>query len=224
VFSAAPAPPLYNDSGIAVSEPAQTNSAIVGLDGGAASAGQILVAVIGLAEADVNSPPAGWSLIGTDSFVFDGDTNIMRVYWRLAGGAEPATYTWGLDAVGTWLVSIASYNDADPVQPHIAPAFEIYNAANVNQGPSDSISPTDSTSMLILAHLLRRSVATGATFTVDPAGMTKREDESENNPGGFMRLGYWDAQLFAAGPTGALTATTSSNLRWLTMIMALTSA
>lgn len=182
----------------------------------------MLVAVIGLAEADVNSVPAGWTLEGTDSFVFDGDTNIMRVYTKLAGGAEPATYTWGLDAVGSWLLSIAAYDGADPVQPEVAPSFTICNGANVSSCLSNSIVTTNLNSKIILAHLLRRSVTAGATFITDPATMTKREDDSENNAGGFLRLGYWDGDLVIPGATGARTATTSSNLRWLTMIMALT--
>lgn len=224
MFALRGVPPAYADSGIAVSEPAQTNSAIVGLDGGAATSGQILIGVIGLADADVNSVPSGWTLIGTDSFVFDGDTNIMRVYWKLAGGAEPVTYTWGLNAVGTWLASIASYDGANATQPNTAPSFTIYNSSNVTTGPSANITPTNPNTTLALAHLLRRSVTTGSDFISDPSGMTLRTNDSENNSGGFMRLGYWDKPSPAPVASGALSASVASGLRWLTMIMAIEGA
>lgn len=68
--------------------------------------GDTLIAVVAHFDATprTNTPPSGWTLIGR---VHDNDASandtISDIYWRTAGGSEPANYQWSLSGTGLYI-------------------------------------------------------------------------------------------------------------------------
>ena len=81
------------------------------------AANDILIASIGVTpSAAVLTPPAGWTLIRRTNNA--GPTsNALAVYWKLATGAEPASYAWTV-AGGSYTVGgIQAFYGVDTAAP-----------------------------------------------------------------------------------------------------------
>jgi hypothetical protein len=78
----------------ASSEGTVSNTVILNVPTGSTT-GDVLLAFFDLDAAGVTGVPAGWTL--TDSQVYVG-TRSNYLYRRVAGGAEPASYTWNLSS------------------------------------------------------------------------------------------------------------------------------
>lgn len=59
--------------------------------------GDLLIALVQIQNVanTVNSVPSGWSLIDTQNTGPDSYDNHTALYYKVAGGSEPADYTWG---------------------------------------------------------------------------------------------------------------------------------
>ena len=77
----------------------------------------LMLATVKHADAP-NSVPSGWTEIGHGEDPASS-SNEWMTYWKLAGGGEPADYTWGFAAASRLGITIATFRDgfdtADPI-------------------------------------------------------------------------------------------------------------
>lgn len=79
------------------------------------------------------TPPSGWTLLSTQNFDNSGITLYNHVYWKLAGGSEPGTYTWSQASGAPWVLLI-TYRGCDQITP-----IETFNTASVDTAVSPDI-------------------------------------------------------------------------------------
>lgn len=79
------------------------------------------------------TPPAGWSLLSTQNFDNSGITLYNHIYWKVAGGSEPSTYTWSQASGAPWVL-LVTYRGCDTTTP-----VETFNTASVNTTVSADI-------------------------------------------------------------------------------------
>lgn len=75
--------------------------------------GDVMLAFFDLESAGVLTVPAGW---GTVLATVDFGSHTQFYYRKLAGGSEPASYTWTLDAADDWAGVFVSVRDSDTAQ------------------------------------------------------------------------------------------------------------
>ena len=73
----------------------------------------MLVAAIGANEDTVISAPAGWTTVHQDA---SGAVR-QAVFVKVAGPAEPASYTWTLSSTRRVAGGITAFSGVDPAQP-----------------------------------------------------------------------------------------------------------
>ena len=175
-------------STVAVTKPAGTAS------------GDVLVACLALNGGSVSSTgvPAGWTRIAavtaiTNPHVFG--------YYKVAGDAEPASYSWTLTGAVANGAGIARYSGVDTTAPLDAAATTV-TAPAATSASLPGVTTVTANAMLASCMALNSS---STTITVTPpAGMTKAWDI------GGKRHALADGVQAAAGPSGAKTWTFSS--------------
>lgn len=183
-------------SGLTINKPAGT------------AAGDVMIASIATRPSTISiTPPAGWTLIRQ---VVQGSLNssVMSTYYRVAGAAEPASYTWTFSG-GTHTGAaggIASFSGVDNAAPIDAEAGNP-TPNNVNH-TAPSVTTTQADGMLVTAHEL-----TSAQTWTPPGGMTEAVDvasRAPNNANGIsMEMNYEPRPT--AGATGTRTASAGGN-------------
>jgi uncharacterized protein DUF6701 len=160
------------------------------------------------------TPPGGWTPVNTvTDQITGGGTggfgNRLFVYWRVATGAEPASYTW---TFGGQLVhagaagGIISFSGVDTASPIVVEAGQTTASSTSHTAPSVNTGAVTNT-VLVSSHAANSS----ATWA-PPAGMTERVDAASqavpNDLGDGIEINH---QLFAgSGATGARTASWTS--------------
>jgi hypothetical protein len=171
----------------------------------------VLVACVALNGGGVaaNGAPAGWSTIATVT----GSTN-PRVYgyYRVAGSAEPATYTWTLTSSVKNAGGIARYSGVDPAQP-LDGAPTMAAAASGTSATLPGVTTSAPNAMLVGCVGIN-STSTGALIS-SPAGMTQAWDI------GGKRHELADGIVGPAGATGPRTWTMSQSRAWAGWLVAL---
>lgn len=92
-----------------------TNTVTVAKPSGVAS-GDLMVAFVEAngAGASILTPPSGWTQKGAET----GNSNILSECWyKVAGGSEPSTYSWGLSASLRCRGTIVAYSGQDTTSP-----------------------------------------------------------------------------------------------------------
>ena len=166
----------------------------------AATAGDVLVAVVYWDEADSISPPAGWTHVRTDHEPTDNWR--QSVFWKLAGSSEPINYTFTAtgsspdEAVGI----IGAYRGVHPTAPIDAHGGQAQVAPYDDPIRAPSITTTVAGTML-----LGFFGSTSVGNITPPPGMTERRDvQYPSGDGAAIELA--DEGLASSGPTGARTA------------------
>lgn len=172
-------------------------------------ADDVMIASIGVAwsgtTAPVATPPAGWTLVRQ----IDNNTatrNSLFVYRRVAGGSEPASYTWNFTNFIFAVGGIQSFSGVDTTAP-----VDVENGvatASALTHATPSVATTVTNAMLVTSH----TYASSGTWT-PPAGMAEGFDVSAwtaPNALGQSTEGSYVLQA-AAGATGAKTATASAS-------------
>ncbi|MBI2296625.1 MAG: hypothetical protein HYU76_11490 [Betaproteobacteria bacterium] len=170
-------------------------------------ADDVMIAAIAVRPSSVTiTTPAGWTLVGrTDQG--SGNTNSQAVYQRVAGAAEPASYTWTLGGAPTGAAGgIMSFSGVATVSPIATAAGAATASALTHTAPS--ISPIFKNTMLITSH----SFSSAANWT-PPSGMTEAVDVASiavPAAGGIsLEMNYEPRP--ADGSTGTRTATASND-------------
>lgn len=97
------------------------------------SPGDVILALVFSNNQSTVTPPAGWTLLSTQSWVTSGVTLYNHVYWKLAGSSEPATYTFSMGSGAPWVI-LDTYRGVDQTTP-----IQTFNTASVNSATSPDI-------------------------------------------------------------------------------------
>jgi len=114
--------------------------------------------------------PAGWNLVRTDS-VFQGS---IGLFWRLADGTEPATYTWTFSTIARAVVSMHAYTGVSPTAPVGHLQVVKPTSGTTLPLPAKTVA-VDNSWLTTMAGAFAGQDA-GVTFTIDEATDAERSD------------------------------------------------
>ena len=161
--------------------------------------GDVLVAAIAFngSSATTINAPAGWNLILSNS---NGATHTLATYYHVAGGSEPASYTFTLGTAGLRITGgMARYTGVDTSNP--------INGSIGTTGTASS--PVTGTLTTTVANTMLIAVGANSnthTYT-GGSGMALRYTGTQTNGPG---VGSQDLVQAAAGPSGTKTVTSAS--------------
>jgi hypothetical protein len=161
--------------------------------------GDVLVASLALNGATIASAPTGWVQIAA---ITNLSNPKLYSYYRVAGSAEPASYTWALSSSAAGSGGLSRYSGVSNTNPLADPANIASSTAPVASLTVPAVTTTSPGAMLVGSAAINSS---GTTVLIEsPAGMTERWDL------GGKRQGYADALLPNAGSSGDKTWTFSA--------------
>ena len=164
-------------------------------------AGDALVAAIGARGNPTITAPAGWSLVRLD---ISGSTVRQAIFVHVAGGSEPASYTFGLSSAQSAAGGIVAYSGVDATAPIDAHGGQANLSSNTMTAPS--ITTTGSGRMLLAFY-----ATANATAQTAPSGMTERYDDAVTSSRYKVTAAGDDQLLAAAGATGSRDATSDKS-------------
>ncbi len=165
--------------------------------------GDVMFALLDSSNAgSVASMPAGWALVG---FIFAGGSGSHYLYYKVATGSEPSTYTWTYSGSNTQKGgSIASYRGINPNFPFYSCSSTVYNTNDTNLQAA-TINTFEAGSVL----LFFGSVSANVTFTAPTVPDSNWvQDFTVSNSGTCSRVIYRDTAP-SIGATGNIVATLS---------------
>jgi RHS repeat-associated protein len=158
------APGTYRSSSTAASAPI---TSIVVTKPAGVTTNDVLLAAINVDQTPTITPPAGWTLVRSD---VNGTIQTLAIYWRAAGGSEPASYTFTFGAaVNAATAGIVAYSGVDTTTPIDVSGGQANTASTSVTAPS--VTTTVANAMVVGFFGLDND----ATFT-PPSGMTERWD------------------------------------------------
>ena len=164
----------------------------------------------GTSGATTIDPPSGWTLIRRD----DASTISQALYYHVANGSEPSSYTWTLGSAQLASGGISDYIGVDTS----APIDDNSGAADTTGSDAAPAAPAVTTTVANDMLVGFFSIDSVATFT-PPAGMAEEWDTNSagNSPSSES------AQLLQAsiGSSGTETATADAPGNWLAQLIAL---
>ena len=169
-----------------------------------AGSGHVLVAALVTFNGLTPSPPSGWTALAVASA---GSYSRMWVYYRVAGGSEPANYTWsfsgGSDQIAATMTAWANVDTTTPIDVS-GFSSDTTNDTSAVIGGVTTVTP----GAILLAFAGFNNDTAGGTFSGTPAaGMTEFADIATANwtwlHGAYQTIG-------TAGATGTRTVTTST--------------
>lgn len=143
----------------------------------------------------VITPPAGWTLLRSDQSAFAIKSWVL---WKVATGAEPASYSFGFDVPAYLAGSIVAFSGADPANP-----IDAQSGQKNGNSASLAAPPVTTTAASGVAVWFGTQVWTGsacpASPLVPPSGFTEPFDTClvSSSKGLLFNAAY--AQLGAAG-------------------------
>lgn len=148
--------------------------------------------------------PAGWASVNT---IDNGTTIRMAIYYKVATGAEPASYVWSFSSAQKASGGIQVFSNVDTAAPIDVEAGQSATTEAGGSLSTPSITTTIANTRLVASF----AVATGTTFT-PPGGMTERYDTASTGGGARTRTASEGAETtqVAAGSTGTKTATSGA--------------
>ncbi len=161
-------------------------------------AGDVLIAVFDVKVHPTVTAPSGWTLTSANS---NGSELTQRIYTKVAGTAEPASYQWSYDETRAASGGILAYRGVSTTAP-------IAIVGTVGRATSTAITaPSVTTSFDGAVVLGAFGINNGSSIT-QPAGMTER---GEIASGSKIKTEVAEVVQASAGATGAKTATAASS-------------
>lgn len=177
-------------------------------------AGDILIAALSFEKGSLVAitPPSGWALI-PGSRINGGTDNGAAMYEKVAGGSEPANYTFTLTENPKRAGGIARYSGGD--------AEDVVDVVATSSGASSQshVAPSVTTSGDERRVLVYHACKKPGTYT--PAGGTTERWDAPNTAEGQPSNMLADYEKATAGATGTKTATCSEAEVWQTITVAL---
>lgn len=172
----------------------------------------VLLAFLSLDDNLFITPPAGWVL----NRIAQNATSFMWIWWKRAGGSEPADYTFTTTAGGNTdlLGVIAAYSAAatsgSPIDVGIVESFDDTSETTHDVGP---MTTTGDNRLIVAAYT---GVHATSTWTA-PGGYSERADVQ----GSGRTITVDDIDQASAGSTGTVTATSSAAITTCALLIAL---
>jgi hypothetical protein len=182
------------------------SSVAIPVPAGVAS-GDLMLAMIAQRGGDspkTRTAPAGWTPVVAPA---DGDSLGFDIYRRIAGSAEPATYTWalrGTDRTAATMVVLRGVDGTTPIDAVASQAVQPADASAIVTAPSVT---TKVANTLLVAFW---SAADGRAGFTPPGGMTEQFDNGNTSAGpNGLAISIATESRAATGATGARSATAS---------------
>ena len=161
----------------------------------------------------ISGSPGGWTTDVSVTTVFDAIDHWAYLYHKVAGGSEPANYTWNLNGgAGEKAGVILTYRPAHGTQLEVT-GNEVITTSSASH-PQSTMSTTFANARLVYAWMLNRVGA--ATLNLggwtNPAGMTERyKDNYTTLARPDVGLAIYDEARPTAGSVGTRTLTTADS-------------
>jgi hypothetical protein len=161
------------------------------------ASGDLLLAFVGAIGTSVTfTAPSGWTLLAAET----SNTNInFSVYYKVAGGSEPANYTWTPSIGAKGGVLLEAHIDVDNTTPIDAHNNGL-NSSNVTTAPA-TLSVVTTGSELITAAFGRHAFAAAHTTTTSDGSDVEMADHGSSSGSGFdyVLAGYDSARSTTSG-------------------------
>ncbi len=147
------------------------------------AAGDILVALVGVANNNTVTPPAGWTLLST----VDPGVNLRTVgYWKLAGSSEAASYAWTFGASARNIGIILAYSGGRQTTPVSDFTTRVRTSTPSILTDTTNLTETDECIAVSMAIGVKAAAGSATTWTAvaQKTGGTEREDLGQNNGAG----------------------------------------
>lgn len=180
---------------------ANTTSQALNVPAGVA-AGNILIAQIAVrgGSGTTITPPAGWTTI----LVNNSGTIIRQgIYYRIADGTEPASYSFDISPQQRAAAAMVAYSGVDGTNP-------INASSTRTNASSTSVIANGVTTTVADAMLVGLFAASRATSFTPPGGMTEQADQNGGAGPNGAAVHIADQLLAATGASGTRTATAAN--------------
>jgi hypothetical protein len=175
-------------------------------------AGDAMLAAVAFRGNPTITPPAGWTLVRQD---VNGNTHRQAVFVKVAGGSEPASYTFTLSSAQSAAGGIVAYSGVDQASPVDAHGGQINTSSTSATAPSITTTGPD---RMVVAFYATPNLT---TFT-SPGGMTERYDQQVPAANQYKVTATADDQLVAGtGGTGTRVATVANSAASVGQLVAL---
>ncbi|HEY8179523.1 MAG TPA: Ig-like domain-containing protein, partial [Candidatus Limnocylindria bacterium] len=174
-------------------------------------AGDVLVAGVSVRGTPTITPPAGWTAVRNDP---RGSTFSQALYVHVAGGAEPASYTWSFSAAGTAVGTIAAYSGVDTAQPVAG------HGGQVNTGTA-IVAASLTTSVPNTRLVGFFGIVGKPTVSPPPTMIERQEIVTAKGTSSRLTMELSDQTLASTGASGTRTATASSSAANIGQLIAL---
>ena len=174
--------------------------------------GDVLVACLALNGGSVGAlggVPFGWTPIASVTAI--ANPHVFG-YYKVAGGSEPASYSWTLAGAVANGAGIARYSGVDTTSP-LDTAAKTASGASATSGTVAGVSTVTANAML--AGCMAINSSSTAVTIGSPAGMSQVWDI------GGKRHEFADGPQIAAGASGPRTWTFSASREWAGWLTAL---
>lgn len=91
------------------------------------------------------TPPTGWFLLAT---VANAAANTTRVYYKIATGSEPGSYTWAISANRTWEGAISRFTGCDTVAPFSNPVYAVATPSGTSHSAGTHVPNVDNNTVV----------------------------------------------------------------------------
>lgn len=162
--------------------------------------------------AEMSSEPGGWTVVLTQD---DGNGFGTTVYRRIAGAAEPGSYTWRFKKKGRTAGGIMVFRGVDTSTPLEASAAQLNSPASNYATPS--LSTTSANTMLVALF----AVPSGEIPIATPAGLSPAPADHSSGGTGGISTGMAFGVQAGAGSTGSQTSAGNVALKSVGVLLAL---
>ena len=187
--------------------------------------GDVMIVNIAQRNNGANAPTlAGWLPIASGAI--DGGTTMGALLYKVAGGSEPASYTFTLGSgannnEGT-IVAFSGVDVSGPTPFDVAPgSLSVSNISGTTATATGIITATANAAVIMFAQA-DNNQSMGTWSTTSPVTLTELY-EDQYNPGGSndLTVGAASEIKATAGATGNGTMTVGGSVRWGAMLIAL---
>ncbi len=166
------------------------------------------------------TPPAGWTALPRDN---SGSSLGQVIYWRVADGSEPASYTWGFSGSTKATGGIVRYSAVDiggnlnPIAASGSTSGTLPTGLTTTLVAPSVTTPTRST--MVVTFFSVRAAATLST----PVGMTERHQRANVNAAAPLGPSIMASEVaqFETGETGMSTSTANERGAWVAHTVAI---